>query len=175
MGDAAGLVVMGGPMSVYDHSRLPHLVREMRLIESALALQRPVLGVCLGSQLLAHVLGAGVYPGQHKEIGWHEITLSPTAKQDPTWATAPDKFVGFHWHGDVFDLPSGAVALASSNLTACQAFRFGLSTYAVLFHLEVTAAQIGELAAAFPDELRQAGGSETALREGAPNGKRRRN
>ncbi len=167
LGDAAGLVVMGGPMSVYDHGRLPHLAQEMRLIESALALQRPVLGVCLGSQLLAHVLGARVYPGQAKEIGWHDVTLSQMAKQDATWAAAPDRFVGFHWHGDVFDLPSGTAPLASSELTACQAFRFGLSAYGVLFHMEVTPSQIDELAAAFPEELRQAGGSETALQEGA--------
>src|SRR5579872_3773375 len=82
LGDAAGLIVLGGPMSVNDYGRLPHLVEEMSLVQSALDLGRPVLGVCLGSQLLAHVLGAKVYPGSVKEIGWHQVTLSQDAKQD---------------------------------------------------------------------------------------------
>jgi GMP synthase (glutamine-hydrolysing) len=167
LGDAAGLIVMGGPMSVYDHGRLPHLVQEMRLVESALELGRPVLGVCLGSQLLAHVLGAKVYPGPAKEIGWHPVTLLPSAKQDATWAAAPARFVGFHWHGDVFDAPAGATPLASSEMTACQAFRFGNSAYGILFHMEVTLPQIGELATTFADELRQSGGNESELQAGA--------
>jgi len=165
LGDAAGLIVMGGPMSVYDHGRLPHLGQEMRLVESALELGRPVLGVCLGSQLLAHVLGARVYPGQFKEIGWHSVKISPAAKHDVTWAAVPGQFFGFHWHGDAFDLPSGATLLASSVLTPHQAFRFGASAYGILFHMEVTAPQIDELAAAFPDELHQVGASVEELRE----------
>jgi GMP synthase (glutamine-hydrolysing) len=165
LGDEAGLIVMGGPMSVYDHGRLPHLAQEMRLVESALELRRPVLGVCLGSQLLAHVLGARVYPGQAMEIGWHWVQLSPAAKQDLTWESAPEQFYGFHWHGDAFDLPSGATLLASSELTPHQAFRFGASAYGILFHMEVTASEIDELAAAFPDDLHQGGTSDAELRE----------
>jgi GMP synthase (glutamine-hydrolysing) len=167
LGDAAGLIVMGGPMSVYDHGRLSHLMQEMRVMESALKSGRPVLGVCLGSQLLAHVLGAKVYPGPQKEIGWHSVSVLLAAKPDATWAAAPDAFVGLHWHGDVFDLPTGATQLASSHLTACQVFRFGHSAYGILFHMEATASQIDQMAAAFPDELQQSGGNLAELRQGA--------
>src|SRR5262245_51289547 len=163
IGDACGLIVMGGPMSVYEYDRLTHLMQEMRLIGSALAAHRPVLGVCLGSQLLAHVLGAKVYPGKQKEIGWHEVNLSAAAQHDPLWREAPLQFPAFHWHGDVFDLPSTAECLASSELTACQAFRSGPSAYGILFHMEVTESLIDGMAAGFPDELAAAGGNVSEL------------
>ncbi|HTU27633.1 MAG TPA: type 1 glutamine amidotransferase, partial [Pirellulales bacterium] len=156
-GSAAALVVMGGPMSVYEHDQLAHLKHEMRLVESALKAQRPVLGVCLGSQLLAHVLGAKVYPGKQKEIGWYDISLTPAATDDPTWASAPQRFAGFHWHGDIFDLPPSAVTLARSGLTACQAYRYGKNAYGILFHMEVTAPQVRTMTDVFADEVRQVG------------------
>ena len=89
MEGAAGLVVMGGPMGVYEQESYPHLRDEMRLIESALKDERPVLGVCLGSQLLAAALGARVYPGPRKEIGWYEVTLAEAAAGDPVWSRGP--------------------------------------------------------------------------------------
>jgi GMP synthase (glutamine-hydrolysing) len=165
--DSCGLIVMGGPMSVYDSERLPHLVQEMRLIESALAALRPVLGVCLGSQLLAHVLGSEVSAGPRKEIGWHRVCLNASGQRDPLWAGAPAEFQGFHWHGDVFDVPPGCESLASSDQTACQVFRSGASAYGVLFHMEVTESLIDAMAASFPDELAHAGGSMEQLRLGA--------
>lgn len=167
LGDAAALIVMGGPMSVYDHDQLTHLKHEMRLIESALKAQRPVLGVCLGSQLLAHVLGARVYPAQQKEIGWHTVKLSQVAEKDAIYANAPDEFTAFHWHGDVFDLPPNTVSLASSELTRCQSYRFGDSVYGILFHMEVTQPQVIEMAARFPEDLAQTGVSEAQLQAGA--------
>jgi GMP synthase (glutamine-hydrolysing) len=165
--DSCGLIVMGGPMSVYDSERLPHLVQEMRLIQSALAAHCPVLGVCLGSQLLAHVLGSKVSAGSRKEIGWHRVRLNEPGQRDPLWAGAPAEFRGFHWHGDVFDVPPGCESLASSDLTACQAFRSGTSAYGVLFHMEVTESLIDGMAASFPDELAHAGGDIEELRLGA--------
>src|SRR5262249_38707080 len=114
LGEACGLIVLGGPMSVYDYGQLTHLMQEMRLIGSALAAHRPVLGICLGSQLLAHVLGGKVYPGRQKEIGWHCVKLTDAALLDPLWERAPADFQAFHWHGDIFDLPASAVPLASS-------------------------------------------------------------
>jgi GMP synthase (glutamine-hydrolysing) len=165
--DSCGLIVMGGPMSVEDSGRLPHLAREMRLIESALAADRPVLGVCLGSQLLALVLGSKVSSGPRKEIGRHRVRLSESGRRDPLWAGAPAEFQGFHWHGDVFDVPPGCESLAFTDRTACQAFCSGTSAYGVLFHMEVTESLIDGMAASLPDELAQAGGDIEELRLGA--------
>jgi GMP synthase (glutamine-hydrolysing) len=163
IGDAGGLIVMGGPMGVYELDRYPHLKDELRLIQSALEAGRPILGICLGSQLLAAALGAAVSKGPRKEIGWYPIQLAEAAAQDPLWRGAPREFMALHWHGDVFELPSGAVNLASSELTAHQAFRYGKSAYGLLFHLEMTEAMIGEMATAFGDELREAGGEPSQL------------
>jgi GMP synthase (glutamine-hydrolysing) len=163
IGDAGGLIVMGGPMGVYEQDRYPHLKHELQLIESALKAGKPILGVCLGSQLLAAALGAAVTKGSRKEIGWYPIRLTEAADNDRLWRGAPREFMAMHWHGDVFELPARAVSLASSALTALQAFRYGNSAYGILFHLEMTEEMIGEMAAAFGDELRQAGGDEPRL------------
>ncbi len=156
MGDSAGLVVMGGPMGVYEQERYPFLRQEMNLIEKALEEKLPVLGVCLGSQLLAASLGAEVKKGKGKEIGWHPVTLTENALADPLWTEADRSFVAYHWHGDVFDLPSDAVALASSAQTSCQAFCYGRNAYGFLFHMEVTEKIIAEMVMTFSDELREA-------------------
>jgi GMP synthase (glutamine-hydrolysing) len=153
MGDYAGLVVMGGPMGVYEADRFPHLEIERKLIASALAQRIPVIGICLGSQLLASVLGAKVTPGPRKEIGWHSVSLEPAAVNDPLFGAAPRVFTALHWHGDVFDLPPGAVGLARSQLTQHQAFSFDGIAWGILFHLEVTSRQLGEMTTAFADEL----------------------
>jgi GMP synthase (glutamine-hydrolysing) len=163
MGDAGGLIVMGGPMGVYEQDRYPHLKDELRLIEAALTAGKPVLGVCLGSQLLATALGAAVKKGPRKEIGWYPVRLSEAASVDRLWSGAPREFMALHWHGDVFDLPAGAVNLAYSELTEHQAFRYGNSAYGLLFHLEMTGEMIAEMAAAFGDELREAGGEPSRL------------
>jgi GMP synthase (glutamine-hydrolysing) len=153
LGAAVGLIVMGGPMGVYDHARYPFLSDEIRLIQAAVQAGKPVLGVCLGSQLLAAALGAQVRKGPRKEIGWYPVHLD--APNDPLLENVPLQFDAFHWHGDVFDLPSGAVKLAHSNLTACQGFRYA-NAYGILFHMEVTEASIAGMSAAFPEELAEA-------------------
>lgn len=153
----AGLVVMGGPMSVYDHRRYAFLSDEMRLMERAVEEDKPILGVCLGSQLLAATLGAAVTKGDRKEIGWYPVTLTESARNDPLWRGISSPFVAYHWHGDVFELPRGAVRLASSELTACQAFRYGRRAYGFLFHMEVTEQIIRNMVATFADELREVG------------------
>jgi len=157
LGTSAGLVVMGGPMGVYERDQYPYLHAELRLIEQALRSERPLLGVCLGSQLLAHALGAKVRPGPSKEIGWHELMLYPEAAADLMLSSAPHSFTGLHWHGDVFDLPAGAVGLARSAQTVWQAFRYGPSAWGLLFHMEVTQPMVAAMVHAFPDELAQAG------------------
>ena len=156
---------MGGPQSVYEQDKFPWLRDEIRLIEDALKHAKPVLGVCLGSQLLAATLGANVYPGRQKEIGWHRITLTDFAADRSTLhrgTRVPSP--AFHWHGDIFDLPRGATLLASSALTAHQAFRYGKNAYGLLFHLEVTLPQIIAMVETFADELQAAGLNGSAIK-----------
>lgn len=162
LGEAAGLVLMGGPQSVYEQDRYPFLGDEIRLIEEALRRDRPVLGVCLGSELFAAVLGAEVKPGR-KELGWHQVTLTGRAARDRQWRGVKNSFTAYHWHGDGFELPRGAVALASSDLTASQAFRYRRKAYGVLFHMEVTERMIQQMVRTFTDDVRAAGLSRSAI------------
>ena len=138
LGDARGLVVLGGGMGVYEQDRHPHLRDELALLRSAVADAKPVLGICLGSQLLAAALGGTVAPTGRQEIGWYRVKLADTP--DPLFSGAPRDFVAFHWHGDAFTLPPGAVPLASSTMSPRQAFRFGERAWGVQFHLETDAA-----------------------------------
>jgi GMP synthase (glutamine-hydrolysing) len=166
LGNAHGLVVMGGPMGVYEVDRHPFLRDEMRLIERTIREDRPVLGVCLGSQLIASALGAEVTRGEQKEIGWYPIKLTDRALEDPLWKGVESSFVALHWHGDVFSLPSGATALASSALTPYQAFRYGKAVYGVLFHMEMTEAIVAAMVHEFTGELTEAGLSGEAILRG---------
>lgn len=163
IGDAAGLVIMGGPMGVYEHERYPFIRRELRLIEDALRRSKPVLGVCLGSQLLASALGAKVQKGAKKEIGGHGVILSEAAREDPLLRGLGREFTACHWHGDIFNLPTGAVGLASSVLTACQAFRYETSAYGFLFHMEMTAEILRCMTRTFKAELDEEGLSGQAI------------
>ena len=152
-----GLVVLGGPMGVYETERYPHLEDEIRLIQDALEREMPVLGVCLGSQLLARALGAEVKPTGAKELGWDEIKTTNEAFYDPLFGPLGQSFTPFHWHGDAFKLPDGATLLASSGPTPVQAFRFGEKAYGLLFHLEVDERLVRGMLDAFEDEAREAG------------------
>ncbi len=131
-----GLIFMGGPMSVSDD--LPFIAAEMRLIERAAAAGVPILGVCLGSQMIAKALGGRVYRNAKKEIGWYDIHITDAGQRDPLFRDLSSVERVFHWHGDTFDLPSGAERLAFSELTYNQAYRIGRSIYGLQFHLEVT-------------------------------------
>jgi len=137
-----GLIFMGGAMSVNDG--LPHLEREARWIAQAVEAGRPVLGVCLGAQLIAKALGASVYRNPVKEIGWFEIELTGEGAADPLFAGVGPRETVFQWHGETFDLPPGARWLASSTACRHQAFRIGSSAYALQFHLEVTPEMIAD-------------------------------
>lgn len=157
MGHAAGLVIMGGPMGVYEQDQHPFLSEEIELILHALRDGKPVLGICLGSQLLAAALGSKVTKGRQKEIGWLPVTLTRDGAKDPLLAGVPPSFTALHWHGDVFELPRGSVSLASSALTAHQAFRHGTNAYGFLFHMETTPPLIEGMVRNFAGELREAG------------------
>jgi len=136
------LIILGGPMAVYEMDQVPYLRKETKLIEQGLKAGIPVLGVCLGSQLLAHVLGAPVYRGGTQEIGWDEVALTDEGVQDRCMRhlaiDGSRTAQVFQWHGDTFDLPAGGVRLASSAAYPNQAFRYGSSAYALQFHIEVT-------------------------------------
>lgn len=157
MGDAAGLIVLGGPMGVYEQESYPFLTHEMHLIEKALYERKPVLGICLGSQLLAAALGANVKRGKREEIGWHYTKLAAAALLDRLLKDLPRSFMAFHWHGDIFELPKGAVSLASSEWTEHQAFRYGDNAYGFLFHMEVTEEIIRDMVITFQSEVKEAG------------------
>jgi len=150
------LVIMGGPMSVTELERYPYLADELDLVKSALAMNKPVLGVCLGAQLLAVALGGTMTKGLQPEIGWHEVRLSGEAAELPAWRGVPSPFSAFHWHGEVFSLPNGATCLAHSQLTDCQAFKMG-NAWGLLFHLEVTEAAIDGMIGSFGEEMAAAG------------------
>ena len=132
-----GLVVLGGPMSVNDTDRLPHLTTEMKLIEEALRRDLPVLGICLGAQLIAKTLGANVYPNKEKEIGWYDVSPTDEAQGDTLLGAFRKTEKIFQWHGDTFDIPRSTLHLAFSSLCAHQAFRYGTNVYGLQFHLEV--------------------------------------
>jgi GMP synthase (glutamine-hydrolysing) len=132
-GEVAGAVVMGGPMNVDETERFPALAAEREWLAEAARRQLPLLGVCLGAQLLARALGAEVRPGERKEIGFAPVDVS--APDDPVLGGLAPRTEVLHWHGDVFDLPDGAQRLASSELTENHAFRVG-NAWGVLFHAE---------------------------------------
>jgi GMP synthase (glutamine-hydrolysing) len=133
-----GLVVMGGPMGVQDTAEHPHLAREIELIAAMVRTGRPVLGVCLGAQLMAHSLGAKVYRGEQAEIGFGSVSLTPAGRNDPVLGSFGAEILPVvHWHQDTFDLPDDALWLARSALYPHQAFRVGECAYAFQFHVEV--------------------------------------
>lgn len=142
------LVVMGGPMSIFDHQEHPWLVTEKQFILDAIESGKGVLGICLGAQLIADVLGARVYLGPQKEIGWFPIQRTKGAP-----ALIPEELTVFHWHGDTFELPKGAVHLAASEACANQGFVYRDRTIALQFHMETTPQSMASLIDNCADEL----------------------
>lgn len=132
------LIVMGGPMNVDETHLHPFLAPEIKLIEAAIRAEVPVLGICLGSQLIAKALGTRVYPNKFREVGWHPLEWTEAAQSDPVLSNAPNPLTVLHWHGDTFDLPQGAVHLARTGKCENQAYRWGKNVYALQFHLEAT-------------------------------------
>lgn len=147
------MVVMGGPMGVHDTLAYPWMTPEKHFIAQCLEKNTPLLGICLGAQLIADVLGAKVYPNAHKEIGWHPVKRMATAADTLMAPILPAEFIPFHWHGDTFDLPAGAVHLVQSDACPHQAFFYPPATLGLQFHLESTDESIDRLIRNCGDEL----------------------
>jgi GMP synthase-like glutamine amidotransferase len=148
--DVAGLVSMGGPMGVRDAASLPFLAAEKALLRMAVERELPVLGVCLGAQLLAAALGARVDKGNAPEVGLGDVRLTPEGQSDPVLGGAGPTFPVVHWHEDTFEIPAGAVRLAESPLCRNQAFRAGRRVYGFQFHVEVDRALAADWAGRLP-------------------------
>jgi GMP synthase-like glutamine amidotransferase len=147
------LVVLGGGMNVYETERFRWLAREKRFVRAVIDAGRPVLGICLGSQLVADALGAAVRRNGEREIGWHGVTKTAEGAASPFLAGWPDGAPLFQWHGDTFDIPDGAVHLARSAACAHQAFSWGDRVVGVQFHPEMTHGIAAAICASDADDL----------------------
>lgn len=132
------LVILGGPISVNDGEMFPFIVTELDLLRQRIAADKPTLGICLGAQLIASALGADVYSGESKEIGWYPLNLTEAGKNSALRYLDAVHCSMLHWHGETFDLPDGAVLLASSERYENQAFSYGENILALQFHPEIT-------------------------------------
>lgn len=139
------LVIMGGPMNIYEHEAYPWLAREKEFIRRAIDRGAGVLGVCLGAQLVADVLGGSVTRNPQKEIGWFPVTLTDAGLQSPLLPGFSRRFTAFHWHGDTFSIPPGATRLAETSVCRNQAFQYGEHVLGLQFHLDCSAASIQQM------------------------------
>ena len=147
------LVIMGGPMNIYEEETFPWLVGEKIFIREVVDAGKPVLGICLGAQLLADVLGGRVYPGKYKEIGWFPVNLTGEGRQSGIGAFFPKDTAVFQWHGDTFSIPPGAVQLIESDGCSNQAFLYDERVLGLQFHLESTPDSIRALVEHCGDEI----------------------
>ena len=142
--DFTHIVILGGPMNVYEEDRYPFLKNEDLFIKEAIQRGKRVLGICLGAQLIAKALGAKVFKAPAKEIGWYNVSLTKIGSNDPLFSDLPKLFPVFQWHEDTFEIPKAAKLLATSTSIPHQAFRYGENAYGLQFHLEVTEEMIQE-------------------------------
>ena len=151
--DADALVVFGGEQAATDDHTHPYLPRLARLMADYTAMDRPVLGICLGSQILARAFGGENHLGTAPEFGWVDVGLTEAGRADPVLSAVPETFPIFQWHSDTFTLPEGAVHLASSPTAAHQAFRIGRATYGTQFHFEASRSVVRDWSRTFPDAI----------------------
>ena len=149
----SALIILGGPMNVYETKQHPYLLDEERLIHEAIDKKIATLGLCLGSQLIAKTAGAKVIAGKKKEIGWYSVSLTCDGLSDPLFVGFEKDITVFQWHGDTFDIPSGAKRLAESELFPNQAFKIGEKIIGLQFHLEVTEEAAFEWMEEYKEEL----------------------
>jgi len=158
------LIMLGGPIGVYEVDAYPFLAKETTLVERRLARGLPTLGICLGCQLMAKALGAQVFAGPVNEIGWGRVDLTPQGRESCLAPLGDPHARVLHWHGDTFDLPQGAVRLAANANYDNQAFRYAAHSLALQFHLEADARRLEEWFVGHASELAAAGLSVTQLR-----------
>jgi GMP synthase-like glutamine amidotransferase len=144
LGEFDWLIIMGGPMNIYEEDKYPWLVKEKKFIKEAIKANKVVLGICLGGQLIADVLGGKVQRNAHKEIGWHPVKLTKEVEESKIFRVLPKEFMAFHWHGDIFNIPPKAIRMAESDGCANQAFVFNKAV-ALQFHLESSIESINHL------------------------------
>jgi len=156
VGEIGLLAVMGGPMNVHQYRDYPWLRKEKTFLERAISVGVPILGVCLGAQLLADVLGAKLVQNPHVEIGWFPVRLTCASADSHLFKNLPAEFTAFHWHGDTFEIPPGAVRRAESDACANQAFEYAGRVVGLQFHLEYTADSIRAMLAHCGKELTSA-------------------
>jgi len=150
------VVILGGPMNVYEEDHYPFLREEDLFIKEAIQRGKFVLGICLGAQLIAKALGAKVFKASLKEIGWYDILLTMIGSKDPLFSNLPKTFPVFQWHGDTFEIPKGGKLIATSTSVPHQAFRYGDNAYGLQFHLEVTEKMIKEWMETYEEENKDA-------------------
>jgi GMP synthase-like glutamine amidotransferase len=148
------IVPLGGPMSVHDADKLHWMKSEIDFLEKAVRNGKRVLGICLGAQMIARVLGASVYPNPEREIGWHPIRLTEPGKRLPLFRNWPEKFTAFHWHGETFAVPHGAVRFTESDACQNQGFIYENRILALQFHLESDAKSVEALIRNRPGDLK---------------------
>jgi len=147
------IILLGGPMNVYEEGRYPFLAKEDLFIKEAIQRGKRIWGICLGAQLIAKALGAKVHRAPVKEIGWYELSLTEEGRRDSIFSRLPETFSAFQWHGDTFDLPKAAKLIATSDPVSSQAFRYGENAYGLQFHLEVTKEMIADWMKEYEEEF----------------------
>lgn len=157
------IMILGGPMAVYEREDHPYLDREIELIRQAIKAGKPMIGICLGAQLIAAAAGSRVYPGPVREVGWSQVTLNDYATTDDLFSGLPSPLLVFQLHGDSFELPEGAILLAGNESYANQAFRLGTNVYGLQFHVEATGTLVGEWAGEYADYIAAAGVTRAEL------------
>jgi len=150
------LIVLGGYMNVYESEKFPWLVEEKEFIRKAISGDKIVLGICLGAQLIADVLGGRIYRNKFTEIGWHSVSLTEDAQQSMVFDSLPDEFIPFHWHSDTFSLPPGCRRTVESKACENQAFEYNGKVMGLQFHLESTEESINRLIINCADEISRA-------------------
>jgi GMP synthase (glutamine-hydrolysing) len=148
------VVILGGPMNVYEEDRYPFLRDEDLFIKEVVQRGKSILGICLGAQLIAKALGAKVTKAPSKEIGWYDVSLTKEGTGDPLFHSLPKTFPVFQWHEDTFEVPKGGRLIATSAAVPNQAFRYGDNAYGIQFHLEVTEGMIEEWMETYEEEIR---------------------